>query len=60
MLIHIVLICLTTALVILIVSDVADYRRNLDIFWSTLFLDPVSRLCPLPSPPPLSLFSLVR
>lgn len=41
MVIHIILICLTTALVILLITDVADYRRNLEIMWSSLFLTPV-------------------
>ncbi len=41
MMIQILLIGLTTGLVILIITDVADYRRNLNIVWKKLFLDTV-------------------
>ena len=40
--VQIVLICLTTALVFLVITDVSDYRRNLSILWKNLFLTNVS------------------
>ena len=56
MMVQIILICLTSALVFLVISNVSDYRRSINIIWKNLFLDDVRTPLPLPLPSvPLSL-----
>ena len=43
MMVQIILICLTTALVFLVITDVSDYRWNLVILWKNLFLTSVRK-----------------
>ena len=58
--VQIILICLTSALVFLVISNVSDYRRSINIIWKNLFLDDVRTPLPLPFPslPPPSFSQL--